>query len=250
MNTKQSPQELLLQSKTILQETLNATNTSALLHLIGIETSEAMLSDLRIYSDSLPIGATINPYSDEERFLHFAWDCFEKVQLSLFIDFSIPFRRELALRLFKGCGKNFISESDVSFNYGHQITVGNDVFFNRGIFIDSKGGVNIGDSVCLTEDVRIFTHNHSEAAHQQRTYSPVTIENYAKIYTGATILPGITIGEGAIVAAGSIVSKNVEPYTVVAGTPAKVIRERHNAGNKAEQLEHIWLHKGMFQDEI
>jgi acetyltransferase-like isoleucine patch superfamily enzyme len=78
----------------------------------------------------------------------------------------------------------------------------------------------------------------------------VVIEDYAKIYTGVTLLPGVTIGEGAIVAAGSIVGKDVEPYTVVAGVPAKFIRERRNEENRGAQLEHIWLHDGMFQKEI
>jgi acetyltransferase-like isoleucine patch superfamily enzyme len=85
--------------------------------------------------------------------------------------------------------------------------------------------------------------------HHERTYAPVVIERYAKIYTGVTILPGVTIGEGAIAAAGSMVSKDVEPYCVVAGTPAKVIRERRTEGNIGEQLEHIWLNDGEFQKE-
>ncbi len=244
-----SVDDMLRQSKEILEETLSFTNASLLLKLIGIELSESMLRELRIYSDTLPVGVHINPYTEEERLIHFVWDAFEKVPLSLFVDFSIPFRRILAHKLFKGCGRNFASESNVSFNFGHQITVGNDVFFNRGVFIDSKGGVTIGNSVCLTEDVRIFTHNHSESVHYERSYLPVTIESYAKIYTGATILPGVTIGEGAIVAAGAIVSKDIAPYSVVAGAPAKVIRERNNKGNTGSQLEHIWLDNGQFQDE-
>jgi len=250
MNAELSSLQILLQSKTILRGTLDAAGSSLLLRLIGVDVSESVLSELRMYSDTLPVGVEINPYSDEERFVHFIWDCFEKTALSLCIDFSIPFRRELARKLFKGCGRNFICESGVSFNYGHQITVGSDVFFNRGVFIDSKGGVTIGDGVCLTEDVRIFTHGHSESVHHERSYAPVVIESYAKIYTGVTILPGVTIGEGAIAAAGSMVAKDVAPYSVVAGTPAKVIRDRRTAGNRGRQLEHVWLHEGMFQEDF
>ena len=209
-----------------------------------------MLKDIRIYSDTLPIGAESNPYSEEERLIHFIWDSFEKTPYSLLVEFSIPFRRILAKKLFKKCGKNFICESNVSFNYGHQISIGNDVFFNRGVFIDAKGGVTIGESVCLTETVQIFTHGHSEAIHHKRTYSPVTIKNSAKIYSGATILPGITIGEQAIVAVGAVVSKDVTPNSVVAGTPAKFIRERKNEDNIGTQLEHIWLCNGQFQNEL
>ncbi len=241
---------LLQQTKKILEQTLTVSSATVLLKLIGIELPESILKEIRIYSDTLPVGVSINPYSQEERLIHFIWDSFEKVPLSLVVNFSIPFRRILANKLFKMCGKNFTSESNVSFNYGHQISVGDDVFFNRGVFIDSKGKVVIGDSVCLTEDVRIFTHNHSESIHHQRTYSVVKINSYAKIYSGATILPGVTIGEGAIVAAGSIVAKDVPPYSVVAGAPAKVIRNRNNNGNIGCKLEHIWLDNGLFQDEI
>jgi acetyltransferase-like isoleucine patch superfamily enzyme len=123
------------------------------------------------------------------------------------------------------------------------------VFFNRGVFIDSKGGVTIGDCVCLTEDVRIFTHGHSEAVHHKRVYSPVTIKSYAKIYSGATILPGVTIGEQAIVSGGAIVTKDVAPNSVVAGIPARVIRKRKCEGNIGDKLEHVWLCNGQFQNE-
>jgi len=244
-----STDNLLQQCNEIFENRLNASNASSLLKLIGLDFPEEILKELRIYSDTLPVGVHINPYSQEERLVHFIWDAFEKTPYSLLVDFSIPFRRMLAKKLFKKCGINFCSESNVSFNYGHQISVGDDVFFNRGVFIDSKGGVIIGDSVCLTEDVRIFTHNHSESVHHQRVYSPVTINSYAKIYTGATILPGVSIGEGAIVAAGSIVSKDVPSYCVVAGAPAKIIRRRKNDGNTLSELEHIWLSDGQFQDE-
>lgn len=249
MKPMKSIDNLLRQSKEILDETLTAANASVLLKLIGIELPEAMLKKTRIYSDTLPVGVNINPYSEEERLIHFVWDAFAKVPYSLLVDFSIPFRKILANKLFKECGWNFICESNVSFNYGHQIALGNNVFFNRGVFLDSKGGVIIGDYVCLAEDVRIFTHQHSEAVHHQRTYLPVTIKSYAKIYSCATILPGVTIGEQAIVATGAIVTKDVAPNSVVAGAPAKVIRERKSEGNVGDQLEHIWLCNGQFQDE-
>ena len=63
-----------------------------------------------------------------------------------------------------------------------------------------------------------------------------------KIYTGAIIFPGVTIGEQAIVAANSIVSQDVPPNTVVAGSPAKVVRERKTEGKTGDELDHIWLY--------
>jgi acetyltransferase-like isoleucine patch superfamily enzyme len=238
---------LLKQTEKMATEPFTPKSTSALLKLIGIDFPESLLKECRIYSDTLPVGAETNPYSEHERLVHFIWDSFEKTPYSLLVDFSIPFRRLLAEKLFKRCGKNFICESNVSFNFGHQIALGDNVFFNRGVFIDSKAGVTMGDSVCLTEDVRIFTHGHSEAVHSVRSYAPVVIERFAKVYTGATILPGVTIGEQAIVGSGSIVTENVPPNSLVVGAPARVLRERKREENSGDDLDHIWLHNGQFQ---
>ncbi|MHB8118100.1 MAG: acyltransferase [Methanothrix sp.] len=140
-------------------------------------------------------------------------------------------------------------ESNIRFNFGQYLSVGNDVFLNTGTFIDSKGGVTIGDSVGIGEFVRIFTHTHSESNHAERNYAPVTIKDYAKIYTGAMIFPGVSIGEQAIVAGGAVVIRDVPPNTVVAGIPAKAMRSRKNEGRCREELNHIWLYNGAFQDE-
>ena len=56
--------------------------------------------------------------------------------------------------------------------------------------------------------------------------APVIIEDYAWVSSRTTLLPGVTIGKGAVVAAGAVVTKSVEPYTVVGGVPAKKIGER------------------------
>lgn len=96
--------------------------------------------------------------------------------------------------------------------------------------------------LALAEDVRIFTHGHSEAAHLERSYAPVRIGNYAKVYSGAVILPGVTVGDEALVASHALVSHDVPPGMVVAGIPAKVVRERRSEGRHGADLEHIWLY--------
>ena len=106
----------------------------------------------------------------------------------------------------------------------------------------SKGGIELGNFVALAEDVRIFTHSHSESSHMEREYHKVVIEDYAKIYAGATILPGVTVGKEAIVASGSMVTHDVPPNMVVAGSPAKVIRERKSEGKHGDELDHLWLY--------
>jgi acetyltransferase-like isoleucine patch superfamily enzyme len=206
----------------------------------GPALSPAVLDRIMLYNETLPRAADL-PYTVQQRHLHFLWDVFDKTALSLIVPFSIPFRRLIGRYLFKACGKAMIAEENGRFNFGHLLEIGDGVFFNRGVFLDTKGGISLGNSVALAEDVRIFTHTHSEASHIERSYGRVVVEDYAKIYVGATIFPGVTIGSQAIVAAGAIVNRDVPPNMVVAGTPARIIRERKTEGNIGDELDHIWL---------
>jgi acetyltransferase-like isoleucine patch superfamily enzyme len=207
-----------------------------------------LLAELRLYSEYLPM-AHEYPYTPDQRYLHFLWEAADKSPLSLATNFSMPFRRMIAKRLFRRCGKNFCCENGVRFNFGQFLEIGDNVFINAGTFLDSKGGITIGNSVGIGEYVRILTHTHSESDHTQRQYGRVIIGDFAKIYLGATIFHGIRIGEQAIVAAGAVVTKDVPANHVAAGIPAEVIRERHNDGLHREQLNHRWLYQGAFQDE-
>jgi acetyltransferase-like isoleucine patch superfamily enzyme len=195
---------------------------------------------LRLYAETLP-KAEEHPFTPAERHLHFLWDAFDKLPLSLSVPFAIPFRRILARRLFGACGSAFTAEENVRFNFGRFIHAGDGVFCNRNVLLDSKGGITLGNGVALAEDVRIFTHTHGEASHIERTYRPVVIGDYAKVYCGAVILPGVTIGPQAIVAAGALVTHDVPENMVAAGRPAKVLRERRTEGRAGEALDHIWL---------
>lgn len=222
--------------------------TLAILGIIGIPgINRRVISRIKLYNEFLPKLVEV-PFSEEQRNLQFLWDVFERSPLSVPINFAIPFRRILAKKIFCHCGKNFCAGA-IRFNFGKNLSVGDDVFFDPGTFIDSKGGVTIGDAVGIGYSVCIFTHTHSESDHAQRTYAPVKIGNYVKIYSGAMILPGVSIGDQAIVAGGSVVSRDVPENTVVAGTPAKAIRARRNEGRFKKDLNHFWLHKAAFQDE-
>jgi acetyltransferase-like isoleucine patch superfamily enzyme len=195
---------------------------------------------MRLYSETLP-KAEEHPFTLAQRHLHFLWDAFDKLPLSLSVTFAFPFRRALAKRLFGACGTMFAAEENLRFNFGQLIRVGDGVFCNRNVFLDSKGGIRLGNGVALAEDVRIFTHTHGEASHIERTYKAVIIEDYAKIYCGSVILPGVTIGPQAIVAAGALVTHDVPAGMVAAGRPAKVLRERRTEGREGSELDHIWL---------
>ena len=247
--SRESCPERLAAIGQIVQGGLDEPGTNEVLSLIGIPPmSERFLADMKIYSEYLPKSEELT-FSPEQKFLHFLWDAFERTPVSVATDFAIPFRRILAKKLFRQCGKNFCAEANVRFNFGQAISAGNDIFINCGTFLDTKGGLFIGDSVGIGEFVRVFTHTHSESDHAERTYAPVTIGDYAKVYSNAMVFPGVTIGEQAIVAGGAVVTRDVPPNTLVAGIPARVIRQRKNEGRVREALNHRWLNRGAFQDE-
>lgn len=115
--------------------------------------------------------------------------------------------------------------------------------------------LKIGNYVCIASGVVILmggNHNHHPdwltvypfAQHIQRSYEPkgdTLIKSDAWIGMNATIMPGVTIGEGAIVATGSVVTKDVAPYTVVGGNPAKIIKKRFSNEDIAKLLELRWF---------
>lgn len=215
-----------------------------LLHLPGI--TEAELTETRLYPEYLPLGE--NLFTEETRCLHFLWEALDRSPLCSAVNFAIPFRRMIAKKLFKKCGKNFRCERNVRFNFGQNIELGDNVFFNEGVFLDSKGGIRIGDNSALAEYVVIFTHNHGESRHAERTYAPVTIEDYCKVYTRAMLLPGVTVRKQGIVAACAVVTHDVPENTLVGGTPAKPLRQRNTIGNTSDALNHVWLSPGAFDE--
>ncbi|NRY61881.1 acyltransferase [Clostridium beijerinckii] len=239
--------ELLKEVEVIVNQGINKEGVIEILNSLKCYFPYEMLDEMKLYGDYLPKNNELG-FSQEKRYLHFLWDVLDKSPMCIISNFAIPYRQILAKKLFKSCGKNFIAEENVRFNVPDNIEIGDNVFLNRGTFLDSKGGVVLGNSVTLTEGVTIFTHSHEEHDHESRTYAKVTIKDYAKIYSNSTILPGITVEKQSIVAACSLVSENVKENTMVAGVPAKPIRERKTLNRSDEELKHIWLHNGEFQD--
>ncbi|MCE7039055.1 DapH/DapD/GlmU-related protein [Dyadobacter sp. CY312] len=113
-------------------------------------------------------------------------------------------------------------------NFGRHITLGKNVFINHACSFLDIGGIIIKDDVQIGPRVNITSENHplDPADRKALILKPVTIKRNAWIGAGATILPGVTIGENAVVAAGAVVSRDVPANTVVAGIPAKVVKEQ------------------------
>ena len=87
--------------------------------------------------------------------------------------------------------------------------------------------INIGAQATVSQGVKLCTAGHDISSKiMELTYAPIMIGDNAWVAGWSIVLPGVTIGEGAVVAAGAVVTKDVGPWTVVGGNPAKVIKKR------------------------
>jgi acetyltransferase-like isoleucine patch superfamily enzyme len=125
-------------------------------------------------------------------------------------------------------------QRNVRFLNGRNVYLGNRVVVNWGTVFDGRHyRVSVGDDVSIGPCATILTLGHDpQSTRFDNRGGEVAIGSRAWIAYGAMILPGVTIGEGAVVAAGAVVTRDVEPYTIVAGNPA------HAIGNRPRDLEY------------
>ena len=110
---------------------------------------------------------------------------------------------------------------------GQKVFIGRGTVINHGCLLYTTGGIIIGEHVSISAGTWLVTGSHDISDPQFTAfYKTIVIGNYVWIGMRATILAGVTIGDGAIVMAGAVVTRDVLPYTIVGGVPAKIIKQR------------------------
>jgi maltose O-acetyltransferase len=130
----------------------------------------------------------------------------------------------VAKGIIKQCGKNVNIQNRARF--GHNLIIGENSGIGENCRIGS--GTIIGNHVMMAPDVIIVSENHTytKETFEEWVKEPVTIEDNVWIGYRVIILPGVHIGRNAIIGAGAVVTKDVPPYTVVGGVPARVLKTR------------------------
>jgi acetyltransferase-like isoleucine patch superfamily enzyme len=109
-----------------------------------------------------------------------------------------------------------------------KLKIGDGTIVGHNALLDARMGLIIGNNVNISNEVMIWTLHHDyNSPDFAQSGQAVIIEDYVWLCSRAVILPGVTIGKGAVVAAGAVVTRNVLPYTVVGGVPAKQIAMRN-----------------------
>lgn len=107
------------------------------------------------------------------------------------------------------------------------IRIGDNTLIGNNAFLDGRGGLTIGDCVQTASEVAIYTMQHDiDDPWFGAVAKPVVIEDYVYLGPRVIVLPGVRVGRGAVAAAGAVVTKDVPPFAMVAGVPAKFVRER------------------------
>jgi len=129
------------------------------------------------------------------------------------------------------CGKGTAVQMDCRFLQPRKVHLGERNVVNWGCVMDGRRyAIRTGSDVSIGPEASILTLGHDpQSPNFADRGGEVVIGDRAWICFRAIILPGVSIGEGAVVAAGAIVSRHVEPYTIVAGSPAKPVGERNRS---------------------
>lgn len=127
-------------------------------------------------------------------------------------------------------GKNVVFHFRTEVRGLHRLKIGDGTIIGDNALLAAQRGLTIGKNVNLSSNVSIYSgaHDHRDPYFRSTpaTTRPITIGDRVWIGSNAIILTGVNIGEGAVVCAGCVVTKDVEPYAVVAGIPAKKVNER------------------------
>ena len=145
------------------------------------------------------------------------------------VEAGVQFRRLLAPHIFKKCGERFKAFQHVEFSYGYNIECGDDVVVHRHVLLDDRGGILIGNKVSISDYANIYSHTHSIVDQADVTNANTVLEDGVRITYHATVLAGVHVGTQGMVGAVAVATKDVRPYHVNVGIPAKSVRVKPNA---------------------
>jgi acetyltransferase-like isoleucine patch superfamily enzyme len=150
---------------------------------------------------------------------------------------GVELRRILAKYIFKRVGENFKCFQHVEFSFGYNLEVGDNVVVHRHVLLDDRGGIVLGNGVSISDYANIYSHTHSIVEQKDVTNATTRLDDGVRITYHATVLAGVHVKEQGMVGAMAVATKDVRPYHVYVGIPAKSVRVKPNAPTGGQILK-------------
>ncbi|NET34794.1 MAG: colanic acid biosynthesis acetyltransferase WcaF [Cyanothece sp. SIO1E1] len=144
-------------------------------------------------------------------------------QLAVINSLKVVFLRFFGAKV----GHNVVIKPTVFIKFPWKLSIGNDVWIGEKVWIDNLDEVIIEDNTCISQGAMLLcgNHNFSTTSFDLIT-KPITIKHGAWVGAKATVCPGVTLHSHAVLTVGSIATKDLEPYCIYQGNPAKKIKSR------------------------
>jgi acetyltransferase-like isoleucine patch superfamily enzyme len=166
---------------------------------------------------------TMDDDFQQSKYLQWLWRQFDATPMADNIAFALRFRQMLAKHLFEECGDNCRFFKNISFTYGHNITVGDNVVIHDDVHLDDRGNLTIGDRVSISDDAHVYSHDHDVNDQTAVTNYHTIIEDDARVTYDSMVRAGVKVGRNSVLAAKSAISKDIPAHHIAAGSPAKSI---------------------------
>ncbi len=196
-----------------------------------------------------PRNVTLEPeyYSDVDparyarvKPLLWLWQSFDRSPLGGgHVHLGVRLRRMLAGHIFRRCGRNFKCFQFVEFSFGYNMEVGDDVVVHRHVLLDDRAGIVLGNRVSIADYANVYSHTHSIVDQKDVTNEVTVLEDDVRVTYHATILAGVRVGQNGMVGANAVATKDVRPFHVNVGIPAKSVRVKPNAPPEAHVTERV-----------
>lgn len=167
--------------------------------------------------------------TDDEKYarvkpLLWMWEMFDKSPLGENVDLGVRFRRVLAERIFRKCGKNFKAFHFVKFSFGYNMEVGDDVVVHRHVLLDDRGGIKLSDRASVSDFANIYSHSHDVVESREILTPQTVIGEGVRITYHATVMSGVHVAEDTMIGSFGVVTRDTEPHSIYVGIPAKMVK--------------------------
>ena len=174
---------------------------------------------------------------EDSKHLQWLWRQFDATPMADNVEFALRFRRMLADHLFAECGENCRFFKGITFTYGHNISVGDNVVVHDDVHLDDRGKLTIGDRVSVSDGVHVYSHDHDIVDQTEVENFHTVVEDDVRLTYDSMVRAGVRVGENAILGARAVAQSDVPAHHVAVGTPAESVRAKPGWEEVAEPVD-------------